>query len=85
MQRYAKGRRWEYEVKHRLEKAGWIVFRCAGSKPVDLIAIKERRLPHIMECKVGRRPPKDYIRRQQNNWKLQSIIYLVAVKKEVKG
>jgi Holliday junction resolvase len=81
MNRYAKGVRWEREVKRRLEKAGWTVFRCAGSKPVDLIAVKERRLPRVIECKVGRKPPADYIKRKQNEYEKLSIIYLVAIKR----
>lgn len=38
---YAKGRRLEYRVKRVLESWGYFVVRCAGSKPVDLVAIKD--------------------------------------------
>jgi len=48
---YIRGRRFEYRVKEALEKDGWIVFRCAGSKPVDLIAFKmgPKSLFHVVD------------------------------------
>jgi len=35
-----KGKQLEYKVKAMFQAKGYTVFRCAGSKPVDLIAIK---------------------------------------------
>lgn len=81
MNRYAKGRRWEYEVKQRLEHHGWIVFRCAGSKPVDLVAFHVIHLPLVVECKVGRRPPRTHINYWVALYSLVGVRYLVAVKK----
>jgi len=51
MSRYRKGRRFEYYIKQLYENNGWVVIRCAGSKPVDLIAFKHG-LVHIIECKT---------------------------------
>jgi len=49
--RYAKGRRFEYRIKKLLEKHGWIVFRLAGSKPLDLIAFQGLKV-YFLECKA---------------------------------
>ena len=51
MKTYAKGRRLEYKVKKMLEDDGWFVVRCAGSKPVDLIAVGKGQIL-IVECKA---------------------------------
>lgn len=50
---YQKGRRFEYKVKKYLQNAGFTVFRCAGSKPIDLIAVKKNSHPVLLliECK----------------------------------
>jgi len=52
---YSKGRRFEYKVRDRLVKAGLKVFRCAGSKPIDLIAISKNNdgkpVVLLIECK----------------------------------
>ena len=50
---YQKGRRFEYKVKKYLQNAGFTVFRCAGSKPIDLIAVKKNNHPVLLliECK----------------------------------
>ena len=52
---YRRGCRFEYKVKKFLEKAGFTVFRCAGSKPIDLIAVKKDENPLILlvECKTN--------------------------------
>ena len=52
---YSKGRNLEYSVKERLKGLGYMVFRCAGSRPVDLIAIKEGKIL-LVECKTGLNP-----------------------------
>jgi len=49
---YKKGRAFEYRVRHFLEKHGVIVFRCAGSKPVDLIVFHNKKV-FLIECKIG--------------------------------
>jgi len=51
MSQYRKGRRFEYYIKQLYKSNGWVVIRCAASKPVDLIAFKQG-LVHIIECKT---------------------------------
>jgi len=48
---YRRGRRFEYKVKKYLEGKGYTVLRCAASKPVDLVAIKDGRAI-LIECKT---------------------------------
>jgi Holliday junction resolvase len=50
-----KGRALEYSVRDRLRSLGYVVFRCAGSRPVDLIAVKHGELL-LVECKAGLHP-----------------------------
>jgi len=52
---FSKGRGLEYVVRDRLRAEGFVVFRYAGSRPVDLIAIREGRIL-LVECKTGRNP-----------------------------
>jgi len=54
--KYLSGRRFEYAVKHRYEKMGYIVIRSAGSKsPFDLVAIKpDARCVLLIQCKHGK-------------------------------
>lgn len=47
---YEKGIRFEREIQKLLESNGWFVFRCAESKPLDLIAVRDKRILFI-ECK----------------------------------
>lgn len=54
---YRKGYRWELEVKHWLEKNGWLVIRSAGSHGIDLVAVKEekaKKCPRVrlISCKT---------------------------------
>jgi len=51
---YEKGRDFEYKVKRILEGLGYVVVRCAGSKPVDLVAMKPGVVVFV-ECKKGGR------------------------------
>jgi hypothetical protein len=51
---YVKGRYFEYEVERSLRKKGWVVFRSAGSRNVDLIAFRENARPLWISCKYGR-------------------------------
>ena len=37
---YERGRAAENYIKRKLERAGFVVLRCAASKPVDLVAFK---------------------------------------------
>jgi len=52
MKRQRKGYLFELRVKAKLEREGWAVFRCARSKPIDLIAIKDDEIRFI-ECKAS--------------------------------
>ena len=47
-------------MKRILEKRGYKVFRSAGSKPLDLIAVSDKRI-YFIECKIG--PYKGKIKR----------------------
>jgi len=51
----SKGRGLEYAVRDCLKAEGYIVFRCAGSRPVDLVAIREGKII-LLECKTGKNP-----------------------------
>ncbi|MBT9158641.1 MAG: hypothetical protein DDT36_01659 [Firmicutes bacterium] len=81
MSLYARGRRWEYEVKSRLEASGWLVCRCASSKPFDLIAFRPGRLPMWVECKLGRRPSRGITQGLQALATANGARYIVVVKK----
>ena len=81
MQRYRKGYIFELEVKERWEKEQWAVFRCAGSKPVDLIALKKQMLPRLIECKAGRPPSLASQAKQKKYWEDLGFVYVLEVKK----
>jgi len=49
-----RGTRFEHRVKRYFEERGYTAFRMAGSKPVDVIALKKGERPLLIECKVGR-------------------------------
>ena len=49
--KYASGRRFEWSVRDKLRKAGFLVYRLAGSKPYDLIIVREGSVL-IVECKI---------------------------------
>lgn len=57
---YQKGRDFEYSVKRSLEARGFVVFRLAGSKPLDLIAFSPKGKVYLIECKK-----MNYISREQ--------------------
>jgi len=66
---YRKGRRFEYEVKKRLEAQGFLVFRTAGSHgAADLICVPEPdhnavprpRLIRFIQCKAGKPTAADW-------------------------
>jgi Holliday junction resolvase len=80
MKTYAKGVRWEREVKERLEAHGWRVFRCAASKPLDLIAFRIGSTPLWVECKARGRPAKWRIVSWEYEAKLNGARYVVARK-----
>jgi Holliday junction resolvase len=55
---YVKGRAFEYQVKKLLESQGFIVFRCASSKPLDLVAFRMGKVL-VCECKTSSVSKKD--------------------------
>lgn len=52
--RYEKGRRFEQRIRKRLKSIGFFVVRAAGSKPIDLVAIKDGKTV-LIECKKYKR------------------------------
>jgi len=79
---YRKGCRFEYEVAKELRALGWMIFRCAGSKPVDLLAIRyhEWGFPEvrIVECKLDPTVKEEDIKKLANlSFKIQAPVYLV--------
>ena len=52
---HQQGRQLEYTVRRYLKTLGYTVFRCAGSRPVDLIAMKDGTTL-LIECKTGLHP-----------------------------
>ncbi|MEM3943328.1 MAG: hypothetical protein QXJ59_04505 [Thermofilaceae archaeon] len=81
MSSYRKGRRFEYEVRDFLKEKGWLVLRCAGSKPFDLVALKKGLPPLLIECKADAKLRLDQIRRQEKLASRVGAAYLV-IKKE---
>lgn len=51
--RYRRGRDFEYVCKWELERRGFVVFRCAGSKPFDLIAFSPSGRVYFIECRLS--------------------------------
>jgi Holliday junction resolvase len=79
MRSYIKGRQREHNLKRRLERAGWLVVRSAGSKGIfDLIAIKDVTLG--LQVK-GAKPSKRELARIGQAIKGRAIIGLVAILK----
>lgn len=52
MSRKRRGINFERRVKKYLEDRGWFAVRCAGSKPVDVIAMRKGEV-RIIECKIN--------------------------------
>jgi Holliday junction resolvase len=76
---YLKGRQREHSLKRRLERAGWLVVRSAGSKGVfDLIAIKDVTIG--LQVK-GSKPTRRERLRIAQAIKGRAIIGLVAILK----
>lgn len=84
MNRYRKGYIWELEVKKQWEARGWTVFRCASSKPVDLIALRPRSVPRVIECKVGSPPSRSYQEQKVHKFAKLDVIYVIETKKDVR-
>ena len=83
---FSKGRNLEYAAWDRLRTLGYTVFRCAGSRPIDLVAIKNGRIA-LVECKTGLNP---YLSPTQLSHILElakriNATVIVAVRKKHRG
>ena len=52
MNKYRIGYALERELREKFSKAGFVVFRCCGSRPVDLILVKDGKVV-LVEVKRG--------------------------------
>ncbi|MHC4750696.1 MAG: hypothetical protein ACYTFW_12570 [Planctomycetota bacterium] len=68
----AKGRRFEYAVKRVLLNSGYVVVRCAASKPWDLVAANNR-VVYAVECKSGQMSVQQ-ARNEYNNLKEKTML-----------
>jgi len=50
--RYRIGYAFEREIREKFRKAGFTVFRCCGSRPIDLIIVKDGKVV-LVEVKRG--------------------------------
>ena len=83
---YTKGRNLEYSVKERLRGLDYVVFRCAGSRPVDLIAIKQGNIL-LIERKSGLNPylPSKQLNRIMDISKNVNATPILVVRKRYRG
>ena len=81
---YRRGRSFEYTVKRKLEVLGYRVFRCAGSKPVDLIAISKEMGVVLVECKARQKVLKSDIIFLEGLAKELGVKALIAYKRKKK-
>jgi len=51
LNKYRVGYALERELREKFSKAGFTVFRCAGSKPIDLILVKDGK---VVLCEIKR-------------------------------
>jgi len=51
LNRYRIGYQLERELREKFSKAGFVVFRCCGSRPVDLILVKDGK---VVLCEIKR-------------------------------
>ena len=62
--KYEKGRAFEYTIRNKLRAKGYYVIRAAGSKPIDLVAIRNGEVI-LVECKKNKKnvtqTVKDYL------------------------
>lgn len=82
MSNYRKGRRFEYRVRDELTRRGYFVIRGAGSKPVDLVALKAGGRVVLVECKVdGRLDGSDLVRLRDIAFRSGALIVLARRRK----
>ncbi|RLE85043.1 MAG: hypothetical protein DRJ96_08350 [Thermoprotei archaeon] len=75
--RYERGRRFEHRVRRLLEAAGWVVIRAAGSRPIDLVAMKRGAILMI-ECKKGGRISREQMEYQAELARRAGATYIVV-------
>ena len=81
---YVRGYIFEREIRKRVEKVGLIVIRAAGSKPIDLVAIRPdvaQTYVAIIECKTDHynydaAKMKDYVVSLRSKYSLDSYFVL---------
>ena len=81
---YRKGRQFEYQVKHMLEKLGFKVFRCARSMPIDLIAFHPNMKPILIECKLTDNIDKKQVEVQKQLAQQCNAEYLLITRQNLK-
>lgn len=74
---YVRGRSFEYRIKKHLEAMGLIVFRLAGSKPIDLIAISPKGRIYFIECKLRGHANREQRIKQENLAKRVGAEYVI--------
>jgi Holliday junction resolvase len=81
-----KGRQLEYAVRRTLQSLGFVVLRCAGSRPVDLIAFREGTI-FLVECKTGVNPrlPEQQAKRILRLAEKISATFLLTILKKHRG
>jgi hypothetical protein len=85
--RYLAGRNREYRLRKRFKKSGYLVLRCAVSRPVDLVLLKKgkcecgREIPFVrlIESKMEKRK---YVRPRQRR-EFDEIEKITGIKVEV--
>jgi Holliday junction resolvase len=82
---YRKGRLFEYKVRDKLLEMGFAVFRCAGSKPVDLIAIRPDGKVFLIECKRSKKPTKKEIEENKAYAEQYKAEYVIVMPKDLKN
>ncbi len=82
---YARGRAFEYKVRDKLEELGFAVFRIAGSKPIDLIALSQRGEVFLIECKKGGHITKREVDEMQEFAKKYKANYIVVTPEGLKN
>lgn len=82
----SKGRQLEYAVRRKLQSLGYVVFRCAGSRPVDLIAFRDGKIL-LVECKTGLNPhlPEHQAKRILDIAKQIPATCILAMRKKHQG
>lgn len=82
----SKGRQLEYAVRRKLRSVGYVVFRCAGSRPVDLVAFRDGKIV-LVECKTGLSPhlPEHQAKRILNLAEQIQASFMLTLRKKHRG